>query len=490
MGSTSVTLEKAVAHYAMTDRRVAARREIIFRHLQAVEQSGFPAAQKLNAFVRDIHLVTGLPSVRAGYIYSSFETMLSSLYKAIEGGDPEGIKAKLNWAETALLRPLMKNPDYARVKEMVDLDSYQDRVLIASMAFKNQCRLACKHCCNAGQWDEREHGLTELEAVRSKIRFPELTKVTISDHEPFTLPFLLDAVKYLLRENAGVSIVTSGLGIPLEKVRAMMSSLQALSIDHPGGVGVSLSFDLFKRYDRTVYLDHVAELLNRYPVIHKLKFYFDRANKTESLAALEHLSKIVTSPHGKEVVRNVRETPEAESTALPIGQEVEFLGDLSEAEAFLGEKTFFNPPSLFTPNVMSMMLFAGGDITPGCTTESAHFKSLGNVFQHSAEDIFARYLQFEDKYRQLVGLGIGSYPALVFAERAGRQRLGIPPHFVTHFDTLARVMLSRDRNSLAYYHKITDWVQDGLASWEGIGLSADEVAAFCDPLRFMPRYPA
>jgi len=482
----SITLEKAVGHYALTDRRVSAKRDTVLRNLRAIEQGGFPAAQKLHAFVRDIHLVTSLPSVDVGQLLPSFEPMLSRLLTAIESGEPEGLKTTLNWAETALSRSLVKHPDYTRVKEMVDLGSYQDRVLISSMAFKNQCRLACKHCCNAGKWDEREHGLAELEAVRAKIRFPELTKVAISYHEPLTLPFLLDVVKYLLQESAGVNIITSGLGLPLEKIQAMMHSIQTLSIDHPNRLSVSLSFDLFRKYDRAAYLEHIANLLNLYPIIHNLKFYFDRVNKIESLAALEHLSQMVTSPHGKEVIRKVRETPEKESLALPLGDEVKLLGDLTEAEDLLREKAFFKSSSPLTPNVMSMMLFAGGDIAPGCTVENSHFQSMGNILHRSAEEIFAQYLLFEEEYQRLVDVGLASYPALVLAERARRQSLGIPLHFVTHFDTLAQAMLAKDRKGLDHYHKITEWVNKGLASWKGIGLSDNEVAAFCNPQRFFP----
>lgn len=495
-----VSLEKAIQHYARFWRPAADRQAAIARKLQPLVDQGIPAGEKLESIVRSAYLmretIYGHSSKDPAIIKPVFMRLLDLLFSELTGEQSLQVKPidELSDLE-AMFKTIVS--DYALgdapfpSEPQLDLDSFPDRVLITSMAFINFCQQACKHCGSAEQWDGRHHTLDQLKRVRDKIRFPLASKVVISLEEPFTLPFLLDAVKYLLDEGAAVGVVTSLLGTTPTRREELLKGMQHFHDHYGDRVTVRPSFDLFRRKEINAYLSLFADALNKYPVIASVNYHYDRANRDESFFRLRQLLGLVDRGAVRKNIFLLLEQNESgpETKLWPVGRAA--AADPSRALFYLKQKDdLFFPDRDTSPLAQGFMLFPGGSIVPEFCWEAAQIRSLGNILHDPPREIYARFEKFEAKYLARLAQNASSCGALVLTEQEMRSEYGIPPHFVTNFDTLAATFFAQDRQGAnsqgdgsfsQHFSHIAEWTTKGLSSWKGIGAKREEVIAFYRP---------
>jgi hypothetical protein len=136
------------------------------------------------------------------------------------------------------------------------------------------------------------------------------------------------------------------------------------------------------------------------------------------------------------------------------------------------------------------MLFAGGNIVKNCNFGSHQIRSLGNIFTESVEEIYQRYFAFETLYKQMLAEGKQPGVAFILTEKALRQRVDINPAFTTVFDDLLLRAFLRDkkrsRQPLAVIlpdnmFRILREIEKGTCSWEGMGITFDELVRLYKP---------
>lgn len=477
-----LNLEKAIGLYSCIDRRVPKKREAILKNLRPIDtpekDASLPA--KLSLLFHSLYLYIdyhfNLKDDAQPAYNRKLTNTLNTLLNVLEHGESNAVEATVSALVVEYTLGIHEATKQLPFQEIqVDLSSFEDHLLIGSLAFQNICHLACKHCGNKGQWDNRSHTLSDLEKALPKIRFPKLSHVGLSYHEPLTLPFLLDLVELLLENKAQPGIVTSGQGIPRPQVYTTLDKLSQLHQKDPGKLYVALSFDLFRKPSN---LAHTAYLLNNYPVIEELKVTSEEHNHEATIAQLRVLENLVSSLDKKKLVQKAIATHQPNLS--PTGAGMRFFLDRPEIiENYLNT----SPHPLWrneqlAPNVHPFFLFPGGDIAPGCNSEAAHFRSFGNIFRDSAPEIYANIKAFE---MALAETQINNdYPRLILAERRRRSEMRLPEHLVTHYDILARHLLAQNRNkpstnAAKHYYQIRSWEINGLASWEGIGITQQEL---------------
>ena len=440
-----ITPETAVRHYGLFDRRVTPRREAIVRNLRRLETGGYAASEALESIVKNAYLR------QEGLLWNSAkdqatlrpinETSLDEVFSALTSPDlkhDDLIAFQIRYRQIVRSYPLA--PGFPPAESQLDLDSFEDRILIGSLAFWNYCRNACLHCGNAGQWDGRRHTLEQFQAVRDKIRFPANSYLNITHQEPFALPFLLDAVKYLLEEGALVGIVTSGLGVSAVRRAELFRGLQHFHDNYQQRVAVDMSFDLFRRREINDYLALIADSLDRYPVIGWLKFNYHGSNRAESIYRLRQLLRQVSRPAAREMIvtllnENDGPSEDHESLISPIGRAAGLDPRASLDYIEIPLDSFF-PEQRLSPHAMNFMLFPGGGIVPNFCGEAPQFRSLGNIFKDQPWEIYGRYEEFLAKYRARLSQGIIPYRALIATEMDMRAKYGLPLRFVNHYDIL------------------------------------------------------
>ena len=496
----SLSLEKVIDHYALIDRRVARGRVKLSRTLREMESVG-PVTNLLHDFTQYAYLlIDGLCNTKAGA--HEIHLKLNRVWNALENGP-----AQNSWHALQDISAGFNQSAWKKIRQSlaptgeVDFDSFEKKILIGSLAFMNYCQLACQHCGNAENWDGRQHSLTDFESVLPKIRFAKLAPVTLSWHEPFSLPFLLDLVKVLLQQGASVNLLTSGLVFSADAAKKTLLSLQSLSSPTLPRVEVNLSFDLFKPLETSAYLAHLAGLLNACPIITGLNVSFSRENREETINALKKLSAEVYSVHGKNVIAAVFEEGELnqkEGNLEYVGRVLTAMEDPFQAVPFMFNHSGPTSYAPIAPPAIPFMLFAGGDIAPSCSFQAAHFKSLGNIFRDSPQEIYEKYLAFENKYFEFIKANQPAYSALILAEKSRRESLGIGNTFATHFDTLARAVYQKDKQRAqklgwvdpAHFDRINGWVQNGLAAWSMIGIERETLLSFYRTYSAKVRNPA
>ncbi len=453
----AISLETAIKHYSYLDRRVAAKLPAITRNLQKLAARGFPAGEKLASIVHNAYLVQehmnefkqkDQASVRLG-----FDRALDGLFTQLSG-----LMIFPSWLENDLM---IREQSFRRAVDMTvlkgkpfpsearfDFDSFPDRILITSLAFINFCQLACSHCGGAGQWDDRSHSLDQLKGVRDKIRFPLNAPVTLTWHEPFSLPFLLDAVKYLLDEGTSVSLVSSLLGVPRERREQLLQGLQDLAGD--GRVAINLSFDLFRKQNIDSYLPLIGDALNRFPIIKQLQFRYNHLNRANSLSALVRLHNEVSRPEAKAIIANLLEweeqPPQLSTRIAYVGAAAAF--DHDRAVSYLAskhERFGYLTEQRIAPYSQGFFLFPGGDIVPTCDWEAPQIRSLGNIFRNTPREIYRRYELFGLRYQMRRGQGFGAYDALLDTEVEMRGWHGIKAPLVDHYHNLVQIDAKRER---------------------------------------------
>ncbi len=438
-----ITPETAVRHYALFDRRVTPQREPIVRNLRRLEAAGFHASETLDSIVKNAYLC------HEGLLWDSAksqealrpitESSLDEVFTSLTSSD---LRREDLLTFQARYRQIVRSyslaPGFPPAEDRLDLDTFEDRIFIGTLAFWNWCHNACLHCGNAGQWDKRQHTLDQLKEARNKMRFPANSYLNITHQEPFALPFLLDAVKYLLDEGALVGVVTSGLGVSATRRAELFKGLQYFHDNYSQRVAVDLSFDLFRRREINDYLALIADSLNRYPVIELLKFNYHGGNRAESVYRLKQLLRQVTRPAAREMVAEVLDHEEgdhSDSLVAPIGRAMGFNPADALAYIEMEHDTFFTEQRL-SPHATNFMLFPGGGIVPNFCGEAPQIRSLGNIFEDSPGKIYTRYEEFVGNYRARLAKGIIPYRALVATEIEMRVKYGLPWQFVNHYDIL------------------------------------------------------
>ena len=455
----AVSVETAVKRYTYLDRRAIFKQREIKHNLERLADRGFPAGEKLDSIVRSGYLVQEhiyeFSPRDQGTLRFGLDRALDILFNKLSGFMlfSSGLENSLIIAEDSFRgtaeTTVLKGRQFPSPAEL-NLDSFPDRLLITHLAFMNYCRLACSHCGGAGQWDDRSHTLDQLKEARGKIRFPVSAPVTFTWHEPFTLPFLLDAVKYLLDEGASVSIVSSLLGVPRGRREDLLQSLQELNERHNDRVAVNLSFDLFRRHETDGYLRLIAGALDRFPVIKQLQLRYSHLNREETLRRLSQLFDLVTRAAPRKRIANLLNW-ERENLQLPtrisyVGAAASFDQDLALSSLRSKQERHDHlTETRISPYSQGFFLFPGGDIVPTCGWEAPQIRSLGNIFTHRPWEIYERYHQFESRYRASRQQGIGVYDSLLGTEVALRKIYGLSAPLVTHYDNLVKLDAKRGR---------------------------------------------
>lgn len=443
-----INLEKAIQLYGYIDRRVPAKREAILSNLRPPDnpQRQRKLSAKLFLLFCLIYLYIDYHFDLASEAQPEYNKELNEdldlLFNTLEQGKDTQVAATVGEMSSRFLSSaeniIGRQVSFDEIQ--LDLSSFENRLLIGNLAFQNYCRLRCKHCANDGQWDKRSHDLSALESVLPKIRFPSLANVNISYHEPLTLPFLLDLVKLLLKNEARPCIVTSGRGIQKPQVHATMDKLSQLHQTNSGKLYVALSFDLFRRHHDLAF---TASLLSNYPVIERLKVTSGEHNHAETIDQLRALEKLVSTAERKEVVQ--RAIASHGPNLLSTGAAMSFLLDYPEIIMhYLSQEIFpLWRNKRLSPHIHPFFLFPGGTIAPHCNSEAAHFRSFGNIFEDSVEKIYANIRAFERTLSDTPGAS--DYHSLVFTERSRRRAMGLPEDFVTHYDILAERLSEYNR---------------------------------------------
>lgn len=490
----AINIRTAVTHYGFVDMRIRERSESIVRHLapmmatypELADKTG-TLAKNLFMFASELSPLLGGRGLRGRDDNKDLYGPMDYLYYVLsEMQEPEQVVQTIDNCNKILGRRLH---NLGIDPNQLDLDRLKDTILIASLAFTNYCRLACGHCGNAGKWDNRHHSLDDFIEMLPKIRFPNSSRVCLSYHEPFTLPFLMDVVEILFQRAAGFSIVTSLLGITPTHRDYILRGLRYFYDKNPRKVAVALSFDLFRRVEIDEHMKVISWALNEFPFIKSIKFGCFPGREEERTYYLRRLLHMVSSSWGRALVEGSLEGQTEEGKEIsPVGMALAHDGPLA------GDSLFALPyahkyDDRLSPEVRSFMLFPGGWIAPDCSFVSSYYQSLGNLRQQAPSEIFERLLVFDRDYNERLQAKERPLSALIHVERSRRKTLGIGDPLITDYDVLARIFIKKDLEALAkgqnprwdHLGNILLWVDSGLASLKGIRVPLKALAALYKP---------
>ncbi|NQU16486.1 MAG: hypothetical protein HQ564_00345 [Candidatus Saganbacteria bacterium] len=409
------------------------KQEKLAAHIEAISDFGYILGENL-AIHEAIRSYTG-------YKPSLLNECLDQAKEILTGSSE--INNVLSTLEALGLDLAKRSTLFLGIKELgeavneIDWNKIENTILVASIAFSNNCPHLCPYCANAGKWDRRTSTLEEFREWLPKIRFPLNLPVSLSYNEPFTTPFLTDIVKMMIEHGAKkVRIITSASGGP----ETIIDDLLKTAEQYPNKIEVGLSLDP----SHPLSLEEAKRVLIKLnPIFRGLLLHSLERNRVQTVLFLTKLMeglgeemKATQKSIGKQIQTLIKRPKEGR--IFPSGNAIKLLLENGEFEynLFRTINSYFWLETPFSPYMMPSMLFAGGDIVPFCSSLSALIRTNGNITM-SPQQIRKMQSSFAKDYRQIRIQGFLSHPAVLLTEAKRRETIDGPWPMFTNYHLLA-----------------------------------------------------